>query len=416
MGDGDCGLVSPGGYVMDSIPGLYNNVLGLDFKSLYPSIIRTFKIDPMGLIEGLKTINDLTSTTEDEIDTLIAEASLHNVIKGFDGAYFSRENHFLPKIIESLWSERDKAKQQNNAALSQAIKIIMNSFYGVLGSTGCRFFDPRLSGSITKRSHEILKKTGIWIEDKGYQVIYGDTDSIFVAIGVDKSKSQAKLIGTELQEFVNEKWQQTLLQDFNIVSQLDIEFETHFSQFFMPSIRGYNLGSEQKKIGTKKRYAGLSNGKLVFKGLETVRSDWTELSKEFQQELYRLIFNNEPVKDYIRKIVDELQQGLYDDKLIYKKKIRRKLSDYVNTPPHIKAALIANSILSKQGVEKRYDHRRTIHYVMSIDGVQPLEFNESKLDYDFYFDKQLKPIADDILPFINSDFDSIAGNQMGLFS
>ena len=53
---------------------------------------------------------------------------------------------------------------------------------------------------------------------------------------------------------------------------------------------------------------------------------------------------------------------------------------------------------------------------MSIDGVQPLEFNESKLDYDFYVDKQLKPIADDILPFINSDFDSIAGNQMGLFS
>ncbi len=48
----DGGLASPGGYVMDSMPGLYRDVLVLDFKSLYPSIIRTFKIDPMGLIEG----------------------------------------------------------------------------------------------------------------------------------------------------------------------------------------------------------------------------------------------------------------------------------------------------------------------------------------------------------------------------
>jgi DNA polymerase-2 len=416
MGDGESGLISPGGYVMESTPGLYSNVLVLDFKSLYPSIIRTFKIDPMGLIEGLKTVSDLQSTSVNESDeNQLVDTCLHSVIKGFDGAYFSREQHFLPKIIESLWSERDKAKKQNNAALSQAIKIIMNSFYGVLGSTGCRFFDPRLSGSITKRSHEILKKTGTWIETKGYQVIYGDTDSIFVSIGSDKSNQQAKEIGIELQGFVNDKWQKSLLRDFNISSQLDIEFETHFSKFFMPTIRGYALSGEKNKIGTKKRYAGLVNDELVFKGLETVRSDWTELSKDFQQALYRMIFNNEPVNDYIIKIVDELRLGFYDDKLIYQKKIRRKLNDYVNTPPHIKAALIANDELRKKGLDKRYCHRKTIQYVMTIDGVQPLEFNRSKLDYDFYVEKQLQPIADDILPFIGKNFESIAGDQMGLF-
>jgi DNA polymerase-2 len=52
---------------------------------------------------------------------------------------------------------------------------------------------------------------------------------------------------------------------------------------------------------------------------------------------------------------------------------------------------------------------------MTIDGVRPLEFNQSTLDYDFYIEKQLKPIADDILPFIGIDFDSIVGNQMDLF-
>ncbi|TYK64572.1 DNA polymerase II [Colwellia echini] len=413
MGDGVSGLISPGGYVMDSKPGLYSNVLVLDFKSLYPSIIRTFKIDPMGLIEGLK---------QAQANNLNGIEHIDNVISGFDGAYFSRTKHFLPDIIESLWLERDKAKLQKNAALSQAIKIIMNSFYGVLGSTGCRFFDPRLSSSITKRSHEILKSTSVWIEALGYQVIYGDTDSIFVSIGAEKSKDEAQSLGTQLQKYINEKWQQKLKDDFTIESQLDIEFETHFTRFFMPSIRGSNVIKDQKSIGTKKRYAGVVNKKLIFKGLETVRSDWTELSKTFQQELYRLIFNDEPIDDYITQIVTELRSGQHNDQLIYSKKIRRPLNDYVNTPPHIKAALIANEKIIKLSTNSNntthqslYKHRSLIRYVMTLDGVQPFEFNTSKLDYDFYVEKQLKPIADDILPFIGKDFESISGNQMGLF-
>jgi len=397
MGDGASDLVSPGGYVMNSIPGLYNNVLVLDFKSLYPSIIRTFKIDPMGLVEGLKS------------------ADKDNMIKGFDGAYFSRDKHFLPAIIESLWCERDEAKLQSNAALSQAIKIIMNSFYGILGSTGCRFFDPRLSGSITKRSHEILKTTSAWIEAKGYQVIYGDTDSIFVRANSNQSGENCKTLGIELQDFINDKWQNKLAKDYQLTSHLEIEFETLFSKFLMPSVRGRNSIKGQESIGTKKRYAGLCENKLIFKGLETVRSDWTELSKEFQQALYKLVFNNEPVDDYIKLVVNELKQGFYDDKLIYTKKIRRKLTDYVNTPPHIKAALIANDALAGQGFKQKYQHRSTIQYVITLDGVQPLEFKSSKLDYDFYVEKQLKPIADDILPFIDKSFESIAGIQMGLF-
>lgn len=409
MGDGDLNLVSPGGYVMDSVPGLYENVLVLDFKSLYPSIIRTFKIDPMGLIEGVKIQRTLQSSEQ------LSQALKSKIIEGFDGAYFSRTKHFLPDIIESLWLERDKAKCQNNAALSQAIKIIMNSFYGILGSTGCRFFDPRLSGSITKRSHELLKTTGAWISAEGYQVIYGDTDSIFVAVGAEKSAEHAQKIGKQLQDYINAKWQTELREVFNINSQLEIEFETHFTRFFMPTIRGINLVKGNKNIGTKKRYAGLVKDQLVFKGLESVRSDWTALSKDFQQALYKRIFNNEPVQDYIKDIVERLKRGQFDDKLIYQKKIRRKLADYVNTPPHIKAAIIANKELLRRDIDKRYDHRSTIQYIMTIDGIRPLEFNQSKLDYDFYVEKQLKPIADDILPFIDIDFDSLVGRQMDLF-
>ncbi|MCI2284500.1 DNA polymerase II [Colwellia sp. MSW7] len=410
MGDGVSDLVSPGGYVMDSIPGLYDNVLVLDFKSLYPSIIRTFKIDPMGLVEGF-----LEREQQAEKAEMLVNKQDKKVIKGFDGAYFSRTKHFLPDIITSLWSERDKAKLQKNAALSQAIKIIMNSFYGVLGSTGCRFFDPRLSGSITKRSHEILKTTSKWIEEKGFRVIYGDTDSIFVHVANKQSAAQCIALGKELQDLINKKWQQHIADKFNLPCELEIEFETHFTKFLMPAIRGQETVKGQKNIGTKKRYAGIKNGKLLFKGLETVRSDWTELSKDFQQELYRLIFSEQPIEDYINNIIEELRNGLHDSKLIYKKKIRRKLADYVNTPPHIKAALIANSKLIKKGKKPEYEHRKTIRYVMTLDGVQPLEFNENTLDYDFYIEKQLKPIANDILPFIAKDFESIAGKQLGLF-
>ena len=130
------GEMSPGGWVMDSDPGLYDNVLVLDFKSLYPSIIRTFHVDPLALaVAG------------------------EDAVPGFQGARFSREEFILPRLIETLWSARDEAKRRNDSALSRAIKILMNSFYGVLGTTGCRFFDPRLATSITLRGHEILKRS-----------------------------------------------------------------------------------------------------------------------------------------------------------------------------------------------------------------------------------------------------------------
>ena len=393
MGDGDQGFESPGGFVMDSTPGLYQNVLVLDFKSLYPSIIRSFNIDPMGLIEGLK--------------------SPESAIEGFDGAYFSRDKHFLPDIITELWKERDIAKKDKNAALSQAIKIIMNSFYGILGSTGCRFFDPRLSGSITKRSHSILKTTKLWIEAKGYQVIYGDTDSIFVHVGDEKTAEESRALGKTLQRFINEQWQALLLEQFNIVSELEIEFETHFIKFLMPTIRGQD-------VGTKKRYAGLvqkdEEQQLVFKGLESVRTDWTELAKQFQRSLYWKIFNNEPVVDYIKQMVADTLAGKHDDLLYYRKRLRRKLELYVkNVPPHVRAARLADEIYQQQGKPLKYQNKGWIEYVMTVNGPQAKGCRNAALDYQFYIDRQLLAVADAILPFINTSFDEITNSQMNLF-
>jgi DNA polymerase-2 len=110
----------------------------------------------------------------------------------------------------------------------------------------------------------------------------------------------------------------------------------------MPTIRG-------QYVGTKKRYAGIVEKKgkseLIFKGLESVRTDWTELAKTFQRELYLKIFNGEPFADYVRSIVAQTSAGQLDHLLVYRKRIRRQLDHYVkNVPPHVKAARLADDI------------------------------------------------------------------------
>ena len=391
----DGGLTSPGGYVMDSIPGLYRNVLVLDFKSLYPSIIRTFKIDPVGLIEGL--------------------AAPQDAIPGFRGGVFHRDRHFLPEIITDLWQKRDQAKAENDATRSQAIKILMNSFYGVLGSGGCRFYDPRLASSITMRGHEIMLQTRRWIESEGYEVIYGDTDSTFVSLDEDLEQSECRKIGSYLASTINKKWQETIGRDYQIESFLEIEFETCFSRFLMPTIRGSDAGS-------KKRYAGLlietktGTEKVIYKGLESVRTDWTQLAKTFQEELYDLVFHDQDPAPLVRKTVEDTAAGRLDHMLVYRKQLRRRLAAYVkNVPPHVRAARLADQTNEALGKPLRYQNKGWVSYVMTLGGPEPLEYLKSPIDYDHYIDRQLKPVADGILPFVGLQFDAVVSAQAELF-
>lgn len=387
---------SPGGFVMDPQPGLYDSVLVLDYKSLYPSIIRTFLIDPVGLVEGIQHSDDLDS------------------IPGFLQARFSRQKHCLPEIVHQIWQGREVAKQQNNHPLSQALKIIMNAFYGVLGSSGCRFFDPRLASSITLRGHDIMHQTQRLIEEQGYQVIYGDTDSTFVWLKKAHNTQQAMAIAQQLTTHVNQWWQQHLHQQYQLDNALELEFDTHYSRFLMPRIRG----SEQ---GSKKRYAGLiikpdGSEEMVYKGLETVRTDWTPLAQQFQQQLYLRIFKQQPYQEFVRDYVAKTLLGEFDPLLVYRKRLRRELSDYQrNVPPHVRAARLADDYNRQQGRPLQYQHGGWISYVMTLAGPEPLENHPSAIDYQHYLERQLQPVADAILPFLHDDFTTLITGQMGLF-
>ncbi|NKC14859.1 MAG: DNA polymerase II [Gammaproteobacteria bacterium] len=370
---------SPGGHVLDSSPGIYDHVVLLDFKSLYPSIIRTFRIDPLGLWEP-----------GDE------------PIEGFLGAQFAREGAILPDLIDALWAARDEAKKERNGPLSQAIKIIMNAFYGVLGATGCRFFDPRLASSITRRGHEVLKRSKDFIEAAGFAVIYGDTDSLFVHLSAATGDDDARRQGQRLARALNDWWQTIIAEEHNLKSALEVEFETHFTRFLMPTLRGSDQGS-------KKRYAGIANdGKgstsMVFKGLESVRTDWTPLARNFQRELYRRVFAQEPFEEWVESTVAKLYAGALDHELIYRKRLRRDVDEYAaNVPPQVQAA--------RRGGQSN----GWVKYVITLAGPRLVTDIDAPLDYEHYKEKQIAPVADGVLQFLDTSFARLTDRQLAIF-
>ncbi|RLA58159.1 MAG: DNA polymerase II, partial [Gammaproteobacteria bacterium] len=376
---------------LDSMPGIYDHVLVLDFKSLYPSIIRTFFIDPLGLALGV-----------------CGELAQPQTVPGFLEARFARRGHILPELIQQLWQQRDAAKESRDEPLSQAIKIIMNSFYGVLGTPGCRFFDARLASSITRRGHEILGRTRDYIEKAGHRVIYGDTDSVFVWIHDASSDAEAIAAGQQLQRDLNAWWCQVIRQEFDLESVLEVEFETHYKRFLMPTVRGSDKGS-------KKRYAGVVAGadgdKLVFKGLENVRTDWTRLARAFQEELYRRIFAQEPFEHYVKEQAASVLEGRCDAQLIYRKRLRRKLDEYQrNVPPHVQAARLCE----ERGLPVP-SRGSWVEYVITTSGAEPVSAALAPLDYQHYVDRQLEPVADGILGFVGTSFRTLVDKQIDLF-
>lgn len=358
-----------GGYVIDPEPGIYKDVIVLDFKSLYPSIIQSFKIDPVSRLFS-------------NVDTITTP----------NGYKFSASKHFLPDYINELMNKRIEASKIGDVHLSQAIKILMNSFYGVMGSSGCRFYHPHLPSAITGTGKWLLLQSKEYLHNQGYEVIYGDTDSLFIKLkegeGVN-AQSNGERIALEL----NDYWKKRLKSDYGVTSFLELEFEKYYSRFILTPLRGGDQGA-------KKRYAGLLkiNGEeeIEFVGMEFVRSDWTKLAKEFQVQLYFKIFNGEEIADWIRSIVHKVNRGVYDDRLVYRKRLRKEIDEYQkSSPPHVRAARMINKTSG------------TVEYVITKRGPVPIELTHGDLDYQHYIEKQLKPIADSVLGLLGESFDSI---------
>ncbi len=368
-------MPSPGGQVLDSAPGLYTNVVSFDFRSLYPSIIRTFQVDPLALwLEG------------------------PDRVQGFEGASFAREGAILPALITHLHEERGKARAAANETLSRAIKILMNSFYGVLGTPGCRFFDPRLASSITLRGHEVIERSRTFFEERGHGVIYGDTDSLFVKLGEKVDDAE------RLAEELNAWWRETLWAEHRLKSDLELRVDARYAKFLMPTTRGSERGS-------KKRYAGLTvAGELVIRGLEAVRTDWTPLAREAQRELLRRVFAGEPWSEWLLGLRREVLSGAADERLRYRKRLRRDVGDYASAAPHVKAArLAAEAAAEGEAVATE------VEYVMTVHGPEPVGARTAPLDHGHYLERQLAPAVDVVLRALGTSYEREAGEQLSLF-
>jgi DNA polymerase II len=177
-------------------------------------------------------------------------------------------------------------------------------------------------------------------------------------------------------------------------------FDRLYLRLCLPAMRGASAGA-------RKRYAGLvDGGRVVFTGMEVVRSDWTDLAREFQRELFTRLFTDEPVDVYLRDVVARLRTGALDDRLVYRKSLRKLPEAYTaTTPPHVAAA-------RRLGVQ-----RGKIAYVMTTAGPQPAQRPHAPLDYRHYIEKQLRPAAEPVLALLGRDFDEIvgAGYQLRLF-
>src|SRR5690606_2950661 len=372
-----------GGYVLEPRTGLHENVWVLDFKSLYPSIIRTFNIDPLSYVPEPAPGEDLIETA---------------------AASFRRQPGILPRMLDELFPRREAARRAGNAVAANAIKILMNSLYGVLGTPACRFSNPALANAITGMGREMLLWSKQWFEAAGYEVLYGDTDSLFVLSGVaDKERACAR--GRELAEALNRDLARHIETRWRVASRLEIRFEKLYAKLFLPHAR-------HSARGASKRYAGLlhPSGEVEFVGMEVVRRDWTALARDVQRELYRRLFAGEPVDVYLKDVVARVRRGELDEALIYRKQLRKRADEYTRTtPPHVTAAR-KSSATSKRGA--------LISYVMTTAGAEPVDDVRHPIDREHYVQKQVRPVAEPVLDALGLDFERAIGDarQLDLLS
>jgi DNA polymerase-2 len=381
-GDARVHVAQHGGHVLEPVPGLHRNVLVFDFRSLYPSIIRTFNIDPLTYVAAPQAGADLIETP---------------------AAAFRREPGILPRLLDELFPRREAARRAGDAVASHAIKILMNSFYGVLGTPACRFYNPALANSITGLGREMLLWSKRWFEGAGHAVLYGDTDSLFVSSGEDdperaleQGRTRVAALNADLARHIEARWR--------VPSRLELQFEKLYLKLLLPRAR-------HSKRGASKRYAGLRHGAgggVEFVGLEVVRRDWTALAKQVQRELYQRLFTDQPVEQYLAQIVERVRKGDLDDQLVYRKNLRKDADDYTaTTPPHVAAARKSTQAAG-----------RLIRYVMTTAGPEPIDNVQHPLDREHYVAKQVRPVAEPVLDALGLDFERAIGDsrQIELYS
>ena len=433
-----------GGLVLKPSNGISEWVSVLDLKSLYPSAFITTNASTETITKNPNEADVVVPwMPEKENDVPGKEITEDNVqwdIQKGIGVSMDKEG-IIPKYLKRLFQTRNGMKSTRNQFdpesaeykvwdnRQNAVKVVMNSFYGVASNDYWRLSTPELGDTITAAARYVTWKGVQIAKDLGYNVRYGDTDSIMIELAdpdEDVTPEEVTRRGEEIEEIINERTEQ-VADDFGIDDHPYLsdggelhgtgrhcftwEFEKLYRRFF--------------QAGSKKRYSGLiywKEGKwlvdpqnadpedadLDVTGYESQRSDVPEITEEVQVEIMTRVLNGEEfddVSDYIIDIIDSIENETIPLRRIAKPgAINKDLSEY----PNREVPRACEFMNDHMGYDWGEGDDPWIYYVDStppmtdFTNVIALKWSEDppdgyKLDYDKHIEKFIKDPIEGII-------------------
>ena len=374
-----------GAFVYEPQPGLYENLAMFDFTSMHTSIIISYNLSKATLLQE-KQKNAYESP---EIE-----------IKGKKTKfYFSKQPGFFPNLLQEIFEQRKKYKQEYiknpniiTKARSNAFKLLSASAHGYVGFFGARYYSWETSSTILAFVRKFNIETIDKIQKQGHQVIYGDTDS--VAFTADnRSKKQIK----ELLEKLNSE----------LPGVMHLELEDFFK-------RGLWVTTRSGTTGAKKKYAMIGEkGEIKIRGFETVRRDWCGLARQVQDKIIRMILkegNEKKSLEYLKEIIEKIKERkINSSELIIKTQLRKPLSEYKAISPHVVAArkMKEQEIpISEGGLIEYYVAESNTKSKLVRDKVK-LPNEQGEYDITYYLEKQILPAVENIFHVFNIEIQEI---------
>ncbi len=354
-----------GGLVLQPKPGLHDNIAALDFKSLYPNIMIAYNVSP-----------DTYVSPKDPLPrggVYEAPEVKHRFRKEPPG-FYKEVLFYLINVRNEVRSRMKKLEQTSVGyrvldARQKAVKIITNAAYGYAGWTGARWFVKPVAEAAAAWGRAAISEAIEIAERSGLEVVYGDTDSIFVNHDLKKID--------KLSEEIKEKL------------GLEISADKVYTRIFFTE--------------AKKRYAGLlPDGRLDIVGLEVMRGDWAIVAKEVQEKVLEIILKEQsPQKaaKYVQGFIDELRQKRvpFRDLIIWKT-LTKPAEEYQVKASHVEAARMLKEKGWELGIGDKIGYVVVVGSGRLYERVKPYVFaSYTDVDIDYYVSKQVVPAAARVL-------------------
>ena len=302
--------------------------------SLYPTVIRTFQIDPLNLV----AVPDAGGTSA--------------IRRPPNGAAFRGRRGILTELLDELMPRREEARRAGDRVKSHAIKILMNSFYGVLGTPACRFYDPRLANAITGFGQELLLWCQARIEAGGRRVLYGDTDSLFVESGASDPQARAgaarvlaRELNRDLAAHIERRWR--------VTSRLDLRSTGSTCGSSCPPCATAAAARASATSG-----CSTTGGARSFHGHGGRARRLDRAGREVQRELYARLFADQPVDEYLRGLVARPARRPARRRLVYRKSLRKAPAPTRPRPRRTWRPRASRTRRSARTHRLRHHHRR----------------------------------------------------------